>query len=278
MSGIAKIKAIYDSLTSTEKKIANYILNHRSNVLYHSSQQLGQATDTSPSSWVRFAKKLGYTGLPAFKVDLAKDDNHSEYLYHTLIDESDSTEQLIQKSKLLSSDVFNQTYQLLNPTTLQTVIDRIIESPTVYLIGAGGSGIICSDFMHKLTRIDKNVVYHEDTEILLTRIAHVKPKDSLIAVSYSGETESVNLAVKYAKERGVPITAITCSNPNSTLAKLADCNLFIPTKESEIRLGSIFSRNSSLVVTDLLYLGVAKSNLEETEQSLIKTKNIVSQK
>ena len=55
-----------------------------------------------------------------------------------------------------------QTYKLLNLNTLKNAIQLIIHARNIYLIGIGGSGLVCTDFMHKLTRVNHNVIYHED--------------------------------------------------------------------------------------------------------------------
>lgn len=43
----------------------------------------------------------------------------------------------------------------------------------------------------------------------------------------------------------------------------------------KIRVGAITSRISALVITDLLYLGVAKNNLNKTEEYILKTREFV---
>ena len=44
-----------------------------------------------------------------------------------------------------------------------------------------------------------------------------------------------------------------------------------------MRIGAISSRTASLVVTDLLYYGVYKYDLENNRAKLYETKNLVSQ-
>ena len=72
MSCIYKIKEATSSFTSTEKRIAEYILEHRTETIEASVQQLAEVTDTSAAAWIRFSQKLGYKGLTALKVDLVK--------------------------------------------------------------------------------------------------------------------------------------------------------------------------------------------------------------
>lgn len=275
MSCIYKIKQSSSSFTATEKRIAEYILNNREQALEFTAQKLAEETDTSAAALIRFAQKLGYMGITAMKLDLAKDEDESDELFNILIEENDSIELMVKKVQKISERNIQQTYKLLNITNLNNAIDKVKQAKNIYLIGIGGSGIVCMDFMQKLTRINRNVIYHEDFDVLLARLAHIDKEDILIAISYSGETQMVNLAVDYAKEKYVSVIAITQYNVKSTLSKNADIKLYTPIEEKELRLGAISSRNSALVLTDLIYYGIAKENFNETKSDLTKTRSLI---
>lgn len=275
MSCLFKIKEAGALFTSTEQRIAEYILQNPEKVVEGSSQELARESDTSPAAWIRFSKKLGYKGLPALKMDLAKDDKENDDLYHVLIEEKDSIETMVRKVQKISRNTLEQTYKLLNTDELNAAIQYLLQASNIYLVGIGGSGVVCTDMMQKLTRLHRSVIYHEDAHVLLARIAHITPEDVLVAISYSGETNLVNAAVKYAKKNGTPVIAITQYNVRSTLAKEADVKLYMPLEEKELRLGAILSRNASLVLTDLIYYGIAKENVEQTKQDLVKTRELL---
>ena len=275
MSCLFKIKEAGALFTSTEQRIAEYILQNPEKVVEGSAQELARESDTSPAAWIRFSKKLGYKGLPALKMDLAKDDKENDDLYHVLIEEKDSIETMVRKVQKISRNTLEQTYKLLNTDELNSAIQYLLQASNIYLVGIGGSGVVCTDMMQKLTRLHRSVIYHEDAHVLLARIAHITPEDVLVAISYSGETNLVNAAVKYAKKNGTPVIAITQYNVRSTLAKEADVKLYMPLEEKELRLGAILSRNASLVLTDLIYYGIAKENVEQTKQDLVKTRELL---
>lgn len=275
MSCLFKIKEAGALFTSTEQRIAEYILQNPEKVVEGSAQELARESDTSPAAWIRFSKKLGYKGLPALKMDLAKDDKENDDLYHVLIEEKDSIETMVRKVQRISRNTLEQTYKLLNTDELNAAIQYLLQASNIYLVGIGGSGVVCTDMMQKLTRLHRSVIYHEDAHVLLARIAHITPEDVLVAISYSGETNLVNAAVKYAKKNGTPVIAITQYNVRSTLAKEADVKLYMPLEEKELRLGAILSRNASLILTDLIYYGIAKENVEQTKQDLVKTRELL---
>jgi DNA-binding MurR/RpiR family transcriptional regulator len=73
MKVILKIKEMFNDFTTTEEKIANYILNNKEKVIQLSVKELAQAADSSPASVVRFCKKINYQGYQDFKIALIKD-------------------------------------------------------------------------------------------------------------------------------------------------------------------------------------------------------------
>ena len=168
-----------------------------------------------------------------------------------------------------------ETFNLIDYHELEKAIELINSAKTIYLLGVGGSSVVCLDFYHKMTRIHQNVIYDRDQHTLMARIAQLEKDDAVIVVSYSGETESVNSIVKNAKKIGAKIIGVTKFNLKSTLSNLSDIKLFVPIEEKEIRLGSITSRNSLLIITDLLYYGIAKIDFNSTKDLLVRTRNFI---
>lgn len=279
MSCIYKIKEVMPTLTATEKKIAEYILEHPEEVTHQSTQELAQRSDVSTAAWVRFSQHLGYKGLPALKLDLARNTvlPQKDELFEAVVNENDTPLSLIEKTKQHFLGSIEQTARLLNEKSLEQAIELIGNAKNIYLMGVGASGQVCLDFMHKLTRINRNAVYYEDMHMLVARMAHMSEGDVLLAISYSGTTQIVNQVCEQAKEAGVPVIAITQFNPRTPLAKLADICLYIPVQEGELRLGAIASRNASLYITDLLYLGIIKENIDDAQEKLVKSRALINQ-
>ncbi|QEY35079.1 MurR/RpiR family transcriptional regulator [Caproiciproducens galactitolivorans] len=274
MSCVYKIREGMASYTDTEKKLADYILQHASQVTLNSAQILGEKVGVSAAAVIRFAHKLGYSGFTAMKVDLARDTTDDIMNFDDMINEHDTMAMVVKKAENLNTMLQNQAYRLLNIESLERAVNVLLNSRTIYLFGVSGSGNVCTDFMEKLSRINRHVVYHKDFHDQFASAAHMTPQDAALAVSYSGKTHEVNTAMQFAKESGAATIAIT-QFKKTPLTKLADVLLYIPTTERELRLGAIASRNASLIVTDLLYLGIAKNDIEKTKESLVKTKEVV---
>ena len=277
MSVLYKIKSSISAFTDTEYVIADFILKNRQLVLDSNAKELGDVTKTSASAWVRFAKKMGYKGLPAFKVELAKENEEAsvEDEIETFLNPNDSLQLLLKKTENMVNQNIKETFNLIDYYELEKAIEVINNAKTIYLLGVGGSSVVCLDFYHKMTRIHQNIIYDRDLHTLMARIAQLEKDDVVIVVSYSGETESINTVVKNAKKIGAKIIGVTKFNLKSTLSNLSDIKLFVPIEEKEIRLGSITSRNSLLIITDLLYYGIAKIDFNSTKDLLVRTRNFI---
>ena len=75
--------------TANERKIADLLLKNPIDFLDTTTAQIGEKTQTSSAAVVRFAKKLGYTGFPALRLDiaLAISDNKQPILSEITADE-----------------------------------------------------------------------------------------------------------------------------------------------------------------------------------------------
>lgn len=103
----------------------------------------------------------------------------------------------------------------------------------------------------------------------------ISKQDILIAISYSGNTKEVLLGGNIAKDRLAKIIGITQMGKNA-LSKLADTLCNVPNCENYLRVGAIDSRDASLYIADLLYLGVLMHNFENANIKLKQSRELVS--
>ena len=276
MSSIYRIKENMGTYTDTELRIANYILENKEYVITLSSQKLAEAVDSSAAAVVRFSKKIGYKGFTHLKVELAKSKEDIEVIdsINRLITQDDSVQTMIQKSKFGNAETFDKTYKLLDVDQLVKAIETLKGARRIYLLGIGGSSLPAQDLYQKLTRIDKQVLYFDDFHLMVSAMTHINQHDVVIAFSYSGMTREILIAQREATEGGACVIAVTQVGRND-LSRYADIVLHIPKEESELRLGSIASRFSMLAVSDLLYLGVAKDDIDSTRKKLVASRQSV---
>ena len=275
MSCIFKIKEGFNSFTNTEKKLAEYIIKNKDEVVGLSAQELSSKADISPAAVVRFSKTLGYKGFTALKVDLAKDRDERDDETSVIINEDDSLKDIIRKVKVSNISSIDETIGLMNVDTMKNIIEAMINAKRIYLFGIGASGLVALDLQQKLLRINKSTLYQIDPHTQIASAVHIEKEDVAIGISYSGETKEVNVPLKIAKEKGAKTIAITRYNKNS-LTKISDYAIYLPNYEKEFRVGAITSRIDALTIVDILYLGVARNEFKQTKEYIKSTREAIN--
>lgn len=271
MSVNDRIHASYNELTESEKRIAKYFLKHGDEMISYSSKQMAELCHTSAPTIVRFARTLGYKGLADLKVDLIV---HKKNEVPDLTKELEQDEHPIALIKAVYSHRLGnlkRTEEMVDPRVVNEAVDVIEKAQNIYLFGIGASGNVCFDLYQKLNRIGYHAVYTPDTHVQIASLAGVKKDDAVIAISYSGETESVLESARIAKELGAQVIGISRLG-NTSLRSISDYNFFIPYEENMLRVGAIASRDSSLLITDILYLTLFSRNLEKNKKTLQRTR------
>ncbi|MEL7669802.1 MULTISPECIES: 6-phospho-3-hexuloisomerase [Methanobacterium] len=107
------------------------------------------------------------------------------------------------------------------------MIDTIVNSDSVFIVGTGRSELVGKMFAMRLMHLGFTVYVVGD----VTTPA-IRDVDSLIAISGSGETKTVTLAGKAAKEANAKVIGIT-GNMESTLTESLDIIINIDSKTKE---------------------------------------------
>ena len=263
--------------TKTDKKIADYILKNPERAALMPVNVLAEKSGASPSAVIRFIKKLNYKNANEFRADLSKKSaNIPREKQSLIIQPDDSTETMMDKIAEIVSESTAKTLELNKERSFAQGIKRLVEADCIYILGIGASGIVAYDFHQKLARINKKSFYIADSNMQVAVSVHAGPRDAVVAFSCSGRTREVNLATKQAKGNNAFCIAVTSTVP-SPLSKIADLVLTFPDRESEVRIGAIYSRYAQFVIADILFIGIARHNFDEMERSLVKTRRIVNQ-
>lgn len=274
MSCIYKIKKGFSTYTNTEVRIAEYILENKKEVLNYSAKVFGEKSEASAAAVVRFSKKVGYKGFTELKMDLAKDNEEESMYIDDILRENDTMELLVKKSESHKIATINETYKLININYLEKAIEALRNARRIYLFGVGNSGIVAQDLVQKFSRINVFAIHHNDSHVQLASSVSIGKEDVAIAISYRGNTREVNSAMRQAKENGAVTIGITQYDKNA-LSKIVDIPLYIPSEEKDIRYGAVSSRDSSFIITDLLYLGVAKDDFAKTKHHILKSRELI---
>ncbi|MBS6506876.1 MAG: MurR/RpiR family transcriptional regulator [Paraclostridium bifermentans] len=276
MNILEYIKQNYEDFTDSEKLIADYLLSNNESIINLSAKEIGEITNTSAATLIRFSKKLGFESLNEMKLKLSmslrdiKEKADFEYINKKL-----ETTDIIYGIKKSIDKVMDKTVNLIQEEDLEKAIDLLSKAKNIYIYSVGVSGLVGQDFYYKLSRINKRCIAHVDTHLQITSSILMEPEDVAVAISYSGTTKEVIKCVENANKNNVPVVSITKASISNKLEDLSDITLKVPYVEKSLREGAMSSRISQLAIIDMLFIGMAKENIEEIENKLVVTREAV---
>ena len=276
MNLLQYIRQNYESFTEREKRIADYLLNDNNDIIEMSVKEIGDATNTSAPTVVRFSKKLGFSSLNEMKIklsiSLSNSKNKEEFEY---LDRDLSTKSIISGVKQSIHTIIDETVNLISECELDNAIDLLSKAKNIYVFSVGVSNLVGLDLYYKMSRINKRCIAHSDTHLQITSSALMEEGDVAVAISYSGDTKEVILCAENAKKNNIPLIVITKASINNSLEEYSDVTLHVPFVEKSLREGAMTSRISQLAIIDMLFLGIARSNIKDVEEKLLVTRDAV---
>ena len=261
MSTFVKVKALRQSLSSSEAKLADFTLNSANAIRNLSSVELAKVVGVSQSSVVKFSQKLGYKGFPAFKLAVidALNDETSEPKLHGKITLNDSLEQIAEK--LLSSKlaVLTETKNLNEAPAVEKAVELLKSAKRILICGLGGSALVAKDFSYKLQKLGMPAIAEPDGHAQLAYVATFSKGDLVIAISESGMTREIAEVVKQAKKNSSSVISVTKFG-SSLVADSADVKLYSVAEGESVRLSSILARTAQDFVIDILFIALTQSS------------------
>nr|WP_246860877.1 MurR/RpiR family transcriptional regulator [Bacillus sp. REN3] len=274
---IVKIKAMYSSLSSREKAVADYILNNPKEIIHLSITEFSENSTVAEATIFRFCKRLGFRGYQAFKIALASEVVEPIQNIHEEIKEDDEVGALAKKVFTGHIEAMKDTLELIDGKVLEEIVDVLSKATRIDFYGSGGSSAIALDAYHKFLRTGIHCHAHSDGHQQIISAALLGPGQAAVGISHSGSNKDVIESLRIAKANGAATIAIT-SHYKSPLTKEADYVLYTTSKETFFRSEALASRLVHLSLIDALHVAVSLRKQEETLGNLQKIREAISVK
>jgi DNA-binding MurR/RpiR family transcriptional regulator len=256
----SKIKSMMQYLSKSEMMIADFIMDLHADPRTLTSSLLAEQLNVAQSTVIRFTQKLGYPSFREFLVDLNAEYSR-EIPFEEEVVADENTEDTNLRMLAQYYDVLNITNRYNPAEYYDKAVALIRKARKIVLFGVGNSSIFCEYLGNQLTKLGFLASSYRDTHTFLVGCSMMEKEDLLILVSESGETKEILDAVAVAKHNGVPILAIT-GKAKSHLQQAADACLTTIVFETDTRLNLLTVRVSQMLVIDLLYINLFKSDFK----------------
>lgn len=206
-----RILDLFESLTPSEQRLANVVLEHQRDLAGYSATELAALAQVSKATAARLFKRLGYDGFDQARRQ-ARSVRHWGSPLHAL-DYFVETERLDANPVIhVQADLANlsRTFEHLRPEALWQAVDALAEAERVWLIGFRGSYPLAffARFWLALLKPDVRVLpaggfsFAED-------VIDISPSHVVLAIGFRRRPAILKALLEKARDAGAKIILIT---------------------------------------------------------------------
>lgn len=211
-----KIRKSYEELTASQKAVAKFVIEQPKKLALHSAKIIGELTDTSETTVIRFCYALGYSGYSALQTEIRESFLSTGEPERPLKKYRDTTGELISENNLIQlvmeQDIafIQQTLSSINNELFTKAVDLILQARKIVVVGFRTSYALANWTSFTLNLIRGNTsLYRGPIDDADSIIMEMDEHWLVIAFSfprYAAETISF---VRAAKTKGVKVLGIS---------------------------------------------------------------------
>lgn len=272
-SVFTRIEDAYYDLSKSHKKIADFVLQNYEKAAFLTAAKLGEATDISVSTVVRFATSLGYEGYPEFQ----------DALRETIKGKLTSTQRIeVAGQQITDNDLLTSVLQKdreMIRTTLSSISKEDFEKASksinnarrIYIVGVRSSAPLASFmyFYFNMIYDDVRLISSNSSSEMFEEIYRIDPEDVCITFSFPRYSKQVLSVLRYAGDKGATTIAIT-DNEDSPIAELSDYTLVAKSN----MVSFIDSLTAPLSLVNALIVSSARGRRNATKKNLAELEKI----
>jgi RpiR family carbohydrate utilization transcriptional regulator len=275
-SVLGVICSAYDSFFEAEKKIADYIMEHKEQAVDMTVGELAKASGTSDATVSRFCRRCGFKGFQNLKLTLAREILDQSQEVTNDIDRTDLEQSL---KNILANKIaeLTETIKMMDIKNLEVILDKLEHARIVQLAAVGNTIPVALDGAFKLNQLGIPAVAGDIWEAQAAYAFNLGPEDVVLIISNSGSSKRLETLALGAKENGSTLVLIT-NNRESPLAQICDYKIITATREKLLTEEFWFSRVTATTVIEIIYLLLMAGKKDAVEHIRRHEKAILSDK
>ena len=271
---ITKIQSELPGFSKGQKQIARFILEHYDKAAFMTASRLGVTVGVSESTVVRLATELGYDGYPHLQralQEMIRNKLTSVQRMEVAGDRMGGRD-VLQTVLHADTDMIRVTLDEIDRDAFQGAVDALMGAKRIYILGVRSSSALASflGFYFNLLFENVTLVHTNSVSEIFEQVLRVGPGDVLFGISFPRYSKRTLSAMKYARDRGARVIALTDSQL-SPLARVADHVLLARSDMASF----VDSLVAPLSVINALIVAVGMSRRDEIEQTFNKLERIL---
>lgn len=271
---ITTLEQIFNDLTKSQKKVAEYILKDTMKSAFSTIDQISHELDVSNTTVVRLANSAGYGTFSEFQAEL-KDYVYAKAAPTNKFRMEEGSRQPVSESILSfmeqELDNIRSTCAGIEPDQLERICRRLDAADHIYVIGKRSNEGSSRYLAYNLSRMFNNAAFFDaDTDKLPLFISNLNPNDVVIGITFSRYVASIVTYMKNIREQGVYQVCIT-DYPDSPLVAYSDEALY-----ASVETGNFYHSTVAVaLIANLIINECGKLNPERVKRNLDSLETVI---
>ena len=264
---LAQMLQEYESFTRSERKIADYVLEHQKETQYISITDLSNQCEVAVSTVSLFCRKLKLAGFNDFKLELARAASPAGGAGIGSGGRGASTPTAV-KDKVLreAQDALTNAYHMLAEREVARAADLLRDAGQVICLGQGNHSVVALAAWAQFSTTSSKFKTIQDSHMQIVTLSTLSKTDVVLYFSYSGATHEVLSAAEVIRNRGARLILVT-RYLNSPASAYADVVLLCGPNELPFQFGSSSAFIAQLYAVEVLLSEFVRRNPEEAERN-----------
>ncbi len=250
-----------------ERKVADFILANPEEAVQLNVSEIANASDVSEATVIRFCKHVGFRGYNHMRISLSRDLGRR---YYFAVDgtTTEPDREFQNFFKVVAANML-KIGDAMDLDVLQNAANALRNAATVHVIAVGNTNPIAQYMGYRLNRLKIRSFAAFSPEYAMMQIHLSQPGDVILAISQSGCSKQVVSVLTVAKEKGLPIVAIT-AHRYSPVSNLSDYLLLAASGDEAQYYFKSYSHLNEMAVGDaLLSCLINQETLDQSENDTI---------
>ena len=266
---IALMLQEYECFTRSERKIADYVLEHQEETQYISITDLSAQCGVAVSTVSLFCRKLKLAGFNDFKLELARAALPARAALSepgSEITAGDSAASVMGKVLSAVQDTLNNAYHMLSEREVTRAAGLLRRAGQVVCLGQGNHAAVALAAWAQFSTTSPKFKTIQDSHLQTVVLSTLSPEDAVLYFSYSGATHEVLEAAEVIRNRGARLILVT-RYLNSPASAYADTVLLCGPSEQPFQFGSSSALMAQLYVLEVLLSEFIRRDPEPAKRS-----------
>ena len=257
---LAQMLQEYESFTRSERKIADYVLEHQKETQYISITDLSNQCEVAVSTVSLFCRKLKLAGFNDFKLELARAASPAGG------GGGGASTPTAVKDKVLreAQDALTNAYHMLAEREVARAADLLRDAGQVICLGQGNHSVVALAAWAQFSTTSSKFKTIQDSHMQIVTLSTLSKTDVVLYFSYSGATHEVLSAAEVIRNRGARLILVT-RYLNSPASAYADVVLLCGPNELPFQFGSSAALVAQLYVVEVLLSEFVRRDPERAE-------------